>query len=197
MDLGWDPYQTELDELVEKEIAAVISRNKERKRKKGKEGTNSNPAASASELNERLFQVEDFMERWDEKLEVWGTMISKLYEVQFKKSRPWTPTEIGKAGESSRRVPSPVSGRSEDSTNEKDSNKSDSADLSDEGNTSHEQDEESADQSPPVLKNARKQKEVVVEKGWVNVVDRGEDNLSSGKESEVCNCVFKVKIIWS
>jgi hypothetical protein len=38
MDLGWEPYQTELDELVEKEIAAVMLKNEERKNRKGKEG---------------------------------------------------------------------------------------------------------------------------------------------------------------
>ena len=83
MDLGRDPYQIELDELVEKAIATVVSKNKEMKRRKGKEGTTSTLTASSSDLNERLLQVEDFMERWDNKLEVWGTMISKLYEIQL------------------------------------------------------------------------------------------------------------------
>lgn len=42
MELGRKPYQTELDEVVDKETAAVISKNEEKKRKQGKEGTTSN-----------------------------------------------------------------------------------------------------------------------------------------------------------
>ena len=70
MDLGRKPYQTELDELVEKEIAAVVMKNEDRKRRKGKVGIHSTLTASSNDLNERLLLVEDFMERWDEKLEV-------------------------------------------------------------------------------------------------------------------------------
>jgi hypothetical protein len=36
MDLGQEPYQTELDELVEKEIATVVMKIEERKKKKDK-----------------------------------------------------------------------------------------------------------------------------------------------------------------
>ena len=103
LDLGREPYQIELDELVEKEIAAVVMRNEERKKKKGKVGTQSTPTASGSEVNDRLLLVEDFMERWNEKFEVWGTMISKLCEVQFRKALPQVHSkQVNEEGNSKR-----------------------------------------------------------------------------------------------
>ena len=49
-----EPYETELEELVEKEIAVVVSKNEERKRKKWKEATSSTQAADSTDLNDRL-----------------------------------------------------------------------------------------------------------------------------------------------
>ena len=192
MDLEWEPYQTELDELVEKEIAMVVSKNEERKKRKGKERTNSTPTTSGNDLNNWILQVEDFMERWDKKLEMWGTMISELYEVQFRKSAPQIPTELVNEGENFQRVPFVVSGESKDSADDKDSVKSYTDDDSEEGGTYHEQDDQSADKSLPLVKYAGKQKEVVTEKGGVEVPERGWDKVQSRKEPEVCNSKFKV-----
>jgi hypothetical protein len=81
MDLGPEPYQTELDEVVEKEIAAMIKKNEGRKKRKGTEGSHSITSGTRNDLDERLLMLEDFVERWDEKLELCGTMISKLHAV--------------------------------------------------------------------------------------------------------------------
>ena len=124
MDLGRESYQTKLDELVEKEIAVVVSKNEERKRRKRKEGTNSTTTAFGNKFNKHLLQVEDFMERWDEKLDVWRTMITKLYEIQFQKSAPRISTKLVNDAKNSQRVPSAISGGSKDSADENESTKS-------------------------------------------------------------------------
>ena len=99
--------------------------------------------------------------------------------------------------ENSQRVPSIVCGRNKESANEKDSVKSYTDDDSEDSDTSHEQDDQLADKSPPLLKHAGKQKEVVAEKGGVEVLERGRDNVQSGKEPEVCNFKFKVLLLQS
>jgi hypothetical protein len=185
MELGREPYQTELNELVEKEIAAVVSKNEERKRKKGKEATNSTRAADSTDLNERLLQVEDFMERWDEKLEVWGTMISKIYEDKFQTAAPRIPSKVVNDGERSQRDQSAVSGGSKESSDDKDSDKSSNEDESVEGE--QEQDDISADQSPPVLQCAGEKKKQVNEKGGVEDIERKRDSVRIGKQPEVWN----------
>ena len=185
MQIGREPYQTELDELVEKEIAAVVSKNEERKRKKGKEATNSTHAADSTDLNERLVQVEDFMERWDEKLEVLGTMISKIYEEKFRTAAPQILPRVVNDGERSQRDQSALSGGSKESSDEKDSDKSSSEDEIAEGE--HKQDDVLADQSPLVLQCAGEKEKEDNEKGGLEDIERGRDSVRSGKQPEVWN----------
>jgi hypothetical protein len=80
IDLGRDPYPIELDELVEKEIAAVIFKNEERKKKKGKEKRDDITATGRNEVDDRLLFLEDFVDKWVEKLEIWDRMIIDLQE---------------------------------------------------------------------------------------------------------------------
>ena len=188
LDLGWEPYQTELDELVEKEIVAVVCKNEERKKRKGKEGMTSTQTVSTSDFNERLLQVEDFMERWDEKLDSWGTMITKLYEVQLGKLAPRISNELVNDAGNSDMVPSVVSGGSKDSADENESAKSYAEDESQEGRSSHEDNDQSADKSPEMVKSAGKQKEVAPEEGVAEDPERGRENGRSVKESGVCKC---------
>jgi hypothetical protein len=69
---------------VEKEIAIAVQRNEERKRKKGKEVGNGVSTTSNNDVEERLLVLEDFVDKWNEKLEGWEMMISKIYEAQVK-----------------------------------------------------------------------------------------------------------------
>ena len=84
-----------------------------------------------------------------------------------------------------------LSGGRKDSANEKNSDKSDSEEDSDDRSTSHEHDDESDDQSPPVQKSTGKQKEVVVEGGGFQLIQKGQDNLRSGKNPRYVTLVFE------
>ena len=159
----------------------MVCKNEERKKRKGKEGTTSTQTASGNDFNDRLLQVEDFMERWDEKLDSWGTMIKKLYEVQLGKSAPGISNELVNDAENSEMVPSAVSGGSKATDDGKESGKSYAKDESDNGGSSHEDNDQSADNSPEMVKSAGKGKEVVPEEGIAEVPERGRDNVRSGK----------------
>lgn len=83
MQLGREPYQTELDDEVEKEIAAVVSKNEERKKRKGVDGGVNVRIGVNKDVEDRLLLLEDSIDKWDEKMDVMGSMLSKLYKAQF------------------------------------------------------------------------------------------------------------------
>jgi hypothetical protein len=108
MDLGRDLYPTELDELVEKEIASVIMKNEERKKKKGKEKTKDIPAAGGNDLEDRLLFLEDFVDKWAEKLEIWDSMITESEEGALNEPVPGRRRELRKDVPLSGKIPSKV-----------------------------------------------------------------------------------------
>jgi hypothetical protein len=91
MELKRESYETELDKLVEKEIAAVVLKNEERKKRKGKEGELTVPSAVNNDVEDRLLLLEDAVEKWDDRMDVWGSILSKLYDAQFGKSSTGVP----------------------------------------------------------------------------------------------------------
>ena len=81
MQLGWEPYQMELNDVVEKEIAAVVLKNEEEKKRKGVDGTANVQIAVNKDIEDWLLLIEDYIDKWDEEMDVWGSMLSKLYEA--------------------------------------------------------------------------------------------------------------------
>ena len=86
MQLGQEPYQTELDNAVDKEIAAIVLKNEERKKRKGVHEAVNVETAVNKDIEDRLLLLEDSNEKWDEKMDVMGSILSKLYEALFGKS---------------------------------------------------------------------------------------------------------------
>jgi hypothetical protein len=48
---------------------------------KRKDVGNGVSTTSSNDVEERLLVLEDFVDKWDEKLEGWGMMISKIYKA--------------------------------------------------------------------------------------------------------------------
>jgi hypothetical protein len=183
MDLGREPYQTELDELVEKEIAAVMSKNEERKNRKGKEGGQAIPTGITSDVDERLLLLEDSFDKWTEKMELWRTMVTKLYKNQFKK-----PTsELLQDVELSQRVHSKVCARPKDLSEDKGSIESHADDGSSESGTSDDDDNQVAGKSTHTSTQFGKVKGVSTEKGREEDGRKGRGASEVRKEAEVCN----------
>ena len=86
LELGREPYQTELDEAVDKEIAAVVLKNEQRKKRKGTDGVVASQNAVKNEEHDRILVLEDTVEKLDDRMQVWGSVLTKLYEAQFGKS---------------------------------------------------------------------------------------------------------------
>ena len=158
MQLGQKPYQTELDDLVEKEIAAVVLKNKERKKRKGIDGGVAANSAVNKDIEDRLLLIEDCIEKWDEKMDVMGSMLSKLYEAQFGKSAPKPPEEEQKGSPQSEEVQSEDSEDSEESGNDKVSGQSSHDDDSSDGSTSEEDVDNFAEKSVEVRHASQKSK---------------------------------------
>jgi hypothetical protein len=59
----------------------LYQRYEEKKWKKRKDVGNGVSTTSSNDVEERLLVLEDFVDKWDEKLEGWGMMISKIYKA--------------------------------------------------------------------------------------------------------------------
>jgi hypothetical protein len=94
--------------LVEKEIAAVVLKNKERKKRKGKDGALAVHTGFTNEVDEHLLFLEDVVEKWKEKMEVRASMVSKLYEAQFGKTVCALPATVANDAQVSQKVQSKV-----------------------------------------------------------------------------------------
>ena len=138
MQLGREPYQTELDNLVKKEIAAIVLRNEERKKRKGVDGAVDVHSAVNKDIEDRLLFIEDSIDKWDEKIDVMGSMLSKIYEAQFGKSGTIVPQDDQNRSPLSKKVQSEDSEDSEESRDEKLSVQSSHDDDSSDGKTSDE-----------------------------------------------------------
>lgn len=57
-ELGWESYQMELDDLVEKEIAAIVLKNKERKKRKRVDGAVAANSAMNKDIEDRLLLID-------------------------------------------------------------------------------------------------------------------------------------------
>jgi hypothetical protein len=187
MDLGREPYQTELDELVEKEIAAVMSKNEERKNRKGKEGGQAIPTGITSDVDERLLLLEDSFDKWTEKMELWRTMVTKLYENQFKKPTSRVPSELLQDVELSQRIHSKVCARPKDLSKDKGSIESHADDGNSESGTSDDDDDQVAGKSTHTSTQSGKVKAVSIEKGGEEDGRKGRGASEVRKEAEVCN----------
>ena len=86
MQLGREHYQTKLDDAVEKEIASVILKNEEKKKRKGVDDSGAVQTAATKDIQDRLSLLEDSIEKFDDRMDEWGSMISKLYQAQFGKN---------------------------------------------------------------------------------------------------------------
>lgn len=111
MNLGRDPYPTEVDELVNKEIAAVILKNEE---KKGKDKTTDLPGIVSNDVEVRLLFLKD---KWAGKLEIWERMMSDSQEGDLNESGTGTAGGLRGHGRSSQKLPSKVCVPSKDSAN--------------------------------------------------------------------------------
>ena len=148
MELGREPYQTELDDAVEKEIAAVVQKNEERKKRKGAQGAVNVDTAVNKDIEDRLLLLEDSIEKWDEKMDFMGSMLSKLYEAQFGKSASTVHEDDDeKRSPFSEKVNSEYSEDSEDSGGENASKKSTNDADSSDGRSSDEDVDNSAGKS--------------------------------------------------
>ena len=138
MQLGREPFQTELDDAVEKEIAAVVLKNEERKKRKGIDGGVSVHTASKKDIEDRLLMIEDSIEKWDEKMGIWGSMLSKLYQAKFRKDAAIVDDEDENQSPLSEKEQCGHSEDTEDSGGEKGSVQSSDDDESGDGRTSEE-----------------------------------------------------------
>jgi hypothetical protein len=163
MDLGREPYQIEVDELVEKEIAAVMLKNKDRKKRKGKEVAQPSTTPSSNDVEERLLLLEDFVEKWEEKLEVWGRMLSRMYASQFKNQDSQVAGDHVSEAELSEGRQSKVSVHSEDSGEVKGSIKSYTDDGSEESNNSEDEGDHLAGKSMVMPVDGKKKRTPAIE----------------------------------
>ena len=147
MELGREPYQTELDDAVDKEIAAVVLKNEERKKRKGVQGAVNVETAVNKDIEDRLLLLEDSIEKWDEKMDVMGSMLSKLYKAQFGKFTSIVHEDEEKQSPISENVYSGNSEESGDSGGEKGLVQSTNDDDSSEGRSSEEDVDNSASKS--------------------------------------------------
>ena len=174
MELGREPYQTELDELVDKEIAAVLLKNEERKKKKGNDGATAVHNVVNNDVDERLLFLEDAVEKFDRKMDVWGSMLSKLYKAQFGKTASAVEMEGKKHTPLSQNVESAgISEGSEKSENEEGSLQLSHDDDSSDGRTSDKDDDKFAGNSLEVPPASGKLKEKCVQE------NQGEANVRS------------------
>ena len=157
MQLGREPYQTEVDDAVEKEIAAVILKNEERKKKKGVDDSGDVQTAAMKDMQERLLLLEDSIEKFDDRMDEWGSMLSKLYEAQFGKNESRVREKARKEKAPPQEQQTGDSDEGEDSGDQKRSVQSSdddgSRDDSSEGRTSDEDEEitpSTAAKVPPV-----------------------------------------------
>ena len=165
MELRREPYQTELDELVDMEIAAVLKKNEERKKRKGLDGPAGVNNVVNDDVDERLLFLEDAVEKIDVKMDSWGNMLSKLYEKQFgktptlveKKRKKQTPVsqkmESGGDSDSSEKSENEEGSQHEKSENEEGSEQSSHDDDSSDGGTLDDDEDKSAGKKlevPPV-----------------------------------------------
>jgi hypothetical protein len=87
LDLGREPYQTELEELVEKEITAVVLKNEDKKKRKGKDGALAVHTGFTNEVDERLLLLEDVVEKWEEKWRYGGRWFPNYIKLKSAKLR--------------------------------------------------------------------------------------------------------------
>jgi hypothetical protein len=184
LELGREPYHTELDEAVEKEIAAVILKNEERKRRKGNEGAVCDRNAVKDEVEDRILHLEESVEKIDDRMQVWGSMLSKLYEAKFGKSGSKVNKQGKKHTPVSQQVQSAVSTESENSDDEDHSVQTSPAEDNSEHMTSAEEDENSQEKAGEAPQEPAKLKEKCVEKVEgepdVGSVARGGNKSGSG-----------------
>ena len=163
LDLSREPYQTELDEAVEKEIAAAVLKNEEKKKKKGNDGAVSGHNAISSEVDDRILVLEETVEKLDDKMQVWGSMLTKLYEKQFGKSAYPVQKRPKKHTPLSEKVQSAVSSESEKSEDEEGSDQSSKDAESSEGIASDEDHNNSTEKAAEEPKAPAKLKDKIVE----------------------------------
>jgi hypothetical protein len=171
---------------VQNEITIAVQRNVEKKRKKGKEVGNGAFTTSSNDIEERLLVLEDFVEKWDEKLEGWGMMISKLYEAQVKKVASQGKDQHASLAQLPRPVQSTVLVRTEESASEKGSIRSDSEESSDNSENSNDEADESAGKSSPTSVQAVETKTKPSEEDEEEDVTAGHAAKAVRKEVEVC-----------
>ena len=134
MELGREPYQTELDEAIEKEIIAVLLKNEERKKRKRNDGVVVHVHSAVNkEVEDQIMLMEDTVEKWEERMDVWRSMLSKMYEAQFGKKPSRLHEERKKKNSLSQKVESSVSDESEKTGDEEGSSQSSHDDDSSEG----------------------------------------------------------------
>ena len=66
---------------MEKEIAAIVLKNEERKKRKDNDGVVASQNAIKNEVDDRILLLEDNVEKLDDRLQVWGSMLTKLYKA--------------------------------------------------------------------------------------------------------------------
>ena len=159
LDLGREPYQIELDEAVEKEIAAVLLKNEERKKKKRNDVAMA-PLNSAvnKEFEDRILLMEDTVEKWEERMDDFGSMLSKMYEAQFGKKPSRVQDERKNKRTVSQKVEAAVFEKGEKSGDEEGSSQSPPDDDSSDGSSSNEEEDYSAGKSTEVPLASAKEK---------------------------------------
>ena len=186
MQLGRKPYQTELDDAVEKEIAAVILKNDERKKKKGVDDSGTVQTAATKDIQDRLLLLEDSIEKFDDRMDAWGSMLSKLYEAQFGKNE----SRVRKEGQNDKRLPEEQqSGDSDEGVDSEDGKRSvhsshdgSSEDGTSEGSTSEEDDEITPNKPAevPTTSEKLKDKQIQEAEGEATVASTEEDGGKAG-----------------
>ena len=147
-------------------------KNEERKKRKGHDGAVAVHTAINNNVEDRLLLLEDVVEKWDDRMDVWGSMLSILYEAQFEKSATRVHKEEQKQTPISQKVQFGVSVESEESGDENGSVQSSHDNESSNKRTSEEDDENSPGKSAEVPHASGKLKEKSVQetKGKADVV---------------------------
>ena len=116
----------------------MVLRNEERKKKKGADGGVNVHTAGKSDIEDLLLMPEDSIEKWDEKMDVFGSMLSKLYQAKFDKDAAIVDDDEGNQSPPSEKKQTGHSQDIEDSGGEKGSAQSFHDDESGDGRTSEE-----------------------------------------------------------
>ena len=186
MQLNREPYQTEVDDAVEKEIAAVILKNDERKKRKGVDDSGAVQTAATKGIQDRLLLLEDSIEKFDERMDVWGSMLSKLYEAQFGKNKSRVRKETQNKKPRTQEQESGDSDEGEDSEDRKRSGHSSDDDSSQNNTSDGSSSEEDDDITPskaagvPATSGNLKEKQIQEAEGEAAVASTEEEGGKAG-----------------